>query len=224
MDCSFNLPAPAGFRGLDPNLPIRVYHRRLPHWRQDGTTYFVTFRLADSIPQTHLAALKRWRQIWESENPEPRSETQWKSLARNITSQTEKWLDEGFGDCVLAQAELRGRLEDSLFKFQDHRYLLSCYVVMPNHVHCLIKPLHGFELEIILKSLKGYTARQINSRLGKSGNLWEAESYDRVIRDEEHLYRVVQYIGRNPLNAGLRNDQYSRWVHPDWIQAGWCFQ
>jgi hypothetical protein len=49
----FNLPDPPGFRGLDPNLPIRFYQRHLPHWRQVGATYFVTFRLADSIPQAH---------------------------------------------------------------------------------------------------------------------------------------------------------------------------
>ena len=47
-------PAPPGFRGLDPNKSLRIYTRHLPHWRQDGATYFVTFRLADSLPEAKL--------------------------------------------------------------------------------------------------------------------------------------------------------------------------
>jgi hypothetical protein len=57
----WNLPPPPGFQGLHPDQPITVYQRHLPHWRQDGATYFVTFRLADSLPQSkldELAALK----------------------------------------------------------------------------------------------------------------------------------------------------------------------
>lgn len=92
---TFNLNTPPGFRGMHPDLPIRVYHRHLPHWRQDGATYFVTFRLADSIPQEHVRVLKSWRAIWERSNPEPRSEEKWQELAREITRKTEEWMDEG---------------------------------------------------------------------------------------------------------------------------------
>lgn len=80
MTDHFNLPASPGFRGLHPDLSVRMYHRHLPHWRQDGATYAVTFRLADSIPQEHVRDLKRWREIWERSHPQPRSEA---------------WLDEG---------------------------------------------------------------------------------------------------------------------------------
>lgn len=54
-----NLSAPPNFRGLDPDKPIRVYYRYLPHWRQDGATYFVTFRLGDALPQEKLEYLQR---------------------------------------------------------------------------------------------------------------------------------------------------------------------
>src|SRR5688572_23192178 len=39
------------FVPLREDRPARTYERNLPHWRQEGVTYFVTFRLADSIPQ-----------------------------------------------------------------------------------------------------------------------------------------------------------------------------
>jgi hypothetical protein len=68
----FPLP-PLGFRGLDLDRPVRRYLRHLPHWRQDGATYFVTFRLADSIPEAKLIELQNLRNHWEYTHPEPRS-------------------------------------------------------------------------------------------------------------------------------------------------------
>ncbi|MDH3718696.1 MAG: hypothetical protein OES79_11305, partial [Planctomycetota bacterium] len=47
---TFNLEPPPGFRGLHPDLLIEIYIRTLPHWRQKGATYFVTFNLSDALP------------------------------------------------------------------------------------------------------------------------------------------------------------------------------
>jgi REP element-mobilizing transposase RayT len=95
---------------------------------------------------------------------------------------------------------------------------------MPNHVHVVMKPLGSFELEDVLEQVKRFVSRKVNTTLGRTGVLWEEESYDRIIRDEEHLYRVVQYIGRNPAKAGLPQDEWVRWMHSDWEQAGWGFR
>ncbi len=221
---NFNLTAPPGFRGLHPDLPIRVYQRHLPHWRQEGATYFVTFRLADSIPQDQLRALKRWRTIWESKNPEPRSDEKWYELALEITRKTEAWMDEGYGECVFLNRELADEMSNSLLHFQDERCLSSCFTVMVNHVHAVMKPLGEFELEDILESVKRFVSRKVNTVLGRSGKLWEEESYDRIIRDEQHLFRVIQYIGRNPAKAGLPVEQWVRWVHSEWEHGGWRFR
>lgn len=221
---AFNLNPPPGFRGLHPDLPIRVYYRHLPHWRQEGATYFVTFRLADSIPQEQLRALKRWRAVWESSHPEPRSEEDWSELAREVSRKTEQWMDEGFGECVFRNHELAEEMSKSLLHFQNERCLTSCFAVMPNHVHVVMKPLGSFELEDVLEQVKRFVSRKVNTTLGRTGVLWEEESYDRIIRDEEHLYRVVQYIGRNPAKAGLPQDEWVRWMHSDWEQAGWGFR
>ena len=221
---SFNLDAPSGYRGLDPDLPVRIYHRHLPHWRQDGATYAVTFRLADSIPQDRLRSLKRWRDIWEREHPEPRSDADWHRFAREITCKTERWMDEGYGSCVLAQPRFAEMMSKSLLHFQGQRHFTSCFVVMRNHVHAVMKPLEGFELEDCLQRIKQFVSKRVNVALGRSGTLWEEESYDRIVRDEEHLWRVIQYIGRNPAKAGLPRDQWIRWIAPEWKAAGWGFQ
>ena len=57
-----------------------------------------------------------------------------------------------------------------------------------------------------------------------SGELWQQECYDRIVRDEEQLYRVVQYIGRNPYKAKTPRSKWFRWMNPKWIATGWNFE
>ena len=96
---------------------------------------------------------------------------------------------------------------------------------MPNHVHAIVRPMGSDdqELEDVLRLCKGRSARAINKHLGMSGPLWQRESYDRIIRDEEHLWRCLQYIGRNPKKAGLTNASCQLWINPEWEKIGWKF-
>ncbi|QDT03699.1 Transposase IS200 like protein [Rubripirellula lacrimiformis] len=221
---TFNLESPAGFRGLQPDIPVTMYQRHLPHWRQKGATYFVTFRLADALPQSKQLELKRWRAEWERQNPEPRTEQQWDDFARQQAIDVERWLDEGFGECVFASAEIADVLSGAMLHFQDQRCVTYASVVMPNHCHVVVKPRGEWDLEQILDSWKGFVGHAVNRLLGRAGRLWQEESYDRIVRDEEHLYRVIQYIGNNPRKAGLPKDAWFRWIHPDWEEAGWGFR
>jgi putative transposase len=221
---TFNLEPPPGFRGLHPDLPVEVYQRHLPHWRQQGATYFVTFRLGDALPQDKLQFLKRLRAEWERTHPFPRSESDWEGLAREFTTRAERWLDEGYGECFFRERRWFDDLRDRINHFQEQRYLLSCWVIMPNHCHVVIRPFDGHSLEDLLGAMKGVTARHINVALSTTGALWEEECYDRIVRDEEHLWRVIQYIGRNPRMAGLESEAaWRRWMHPAWEAAGWRF-
>jgi REP element-mobilizing transposase RayT len=219
----FNLAAPPDFRGLDPDLPVAVYYRHLPHWRQEGATYYVTFHLNDALPEAKVQELRALRCEWESRHPPPRSKADWESYARQFTVKAERWIDEGHGQCYFADPAHAKRLSDALLFFQDQRYQLFGYAVMPNHCHLIVKPATGHSLEDILRAWKGYVAWQINRAVGSSGTIWQQESYDRIVRDEEHLYRVVQYIGRNPAKAGLPRDRWYRWIHQRWQHAGWHF-
>ena len=221
---SLNLDAPPGFRGLHPDIPVTMYQRHLPHWRQDGATYFVTFRLADSLPQHKLEELKRWRAEWERTHPEPRTEAQWQDFTRRHAIRIEDWLDEGYGECVFGDANKADIMSTAMLFFQDDRCSTYAFVIMPNHVHVVVRPLGDWQLEQILDSWKGFVGHSVNKFMQRSGALWQEESYDRIIRDEEHLFRVVQYIGKNPLKAGLPQSAWFRWIHPDWEQANWGFR
>ena len=97
---------------------------------------------------------------------------------------------------------------DSVRHGEGSRYELFGFAVMPNHVHLVIRPLvqpsgkHAARSGI-LSSFKRHTARRCNLLLGRRGRFWQDESYDRVVRDQEELARVVRYVEFNPVRAGL---------------------
>ena len=102
----WNLPPPPGFQGLRDDLPLEVYTRHLPYWRQAGATYFVTFRLDDSLPQGELHELAEMRLDWERRHRAPQSREALEQLARLMAQRLEGWLDQGMGSCVLKEPAL----------------------------------------------------------------------------------------------------------------------
>jgi REP element-mobilizing transposase RayT len=96
---------------------------------------------------------------------------------------------------------------------------------MPNHVHGVVRPLRptAEPLERILQSWKRHSSRKINQAFGLAGAMWQEESFDRIIRDEEHLYRAIAYIGSNPARAGLNAESCLIWIRPEWERLGWGF-
>ncbi len=237
---SWNRQGPPGFQGLHPDIPVTFYHRHLPHWRQDGATYFVTFRLADSLPQGKLHELETlkcefaarhgvrgtdWQSVLRTKAESVPREA-WEAFCLEQMQRVEKWLDQGMGSCCLKRPDVAHIVVDALHHFDDDTYELASYVVMPNHVHAILRPLSpkADPLEKILQSRKRRTSREINSMLELAGELWQEESFDRIIRDEEHLDRCLQYIGANPRRAGLSAGDCPRWVRPSWKALGWDFR
>ena len=221
---NFNLPAPPNFRGLDPQSPLRRYERILPHWRQERATYFVTFHLADAMPAAKRRELQAMRREWELRNPPPRDEQVWQDHARAMLQFIEDVLDTGAGRCWFTRDEYASEVQRSILHFHDKRYEFGCSVVMANHCHLTMRPFRDFELEDLIGGIKRTTAHYVNEHEGLAGTLWQPESYDRIIRDEEHLHRVAQYIGRNPHQAGVPRRQWCRWINPEWVAAGWNFE
>ena len=246
----WNLPAPPGFQGLHPDKPVTVYQRHLPHWRQNGATYFVTFRLADSLPQSKLDELTALKADWVRRHPHRRTAlpsrrgrtaSRWRlprtaresrpttfdenqeELARQVQERIEHWLDQGMGSCPLKEASLSAFVTSAMHHFDNDRYELDCYVAMPNHVHVIVRPLMPelYPLEEIVGSWKKYSSRRINCALNSTEELWQEESYDRILRDEEHLWRAIQYIDANPNKAGLQNCPC--WIRPQWVELAWGF-
>jgi REP element-mobilizing transposase RayT len=201
-------PALPEFAPFDTSRPVSTYTRHLPHWRQAGATYFVTFRLADALPRELLDELHREREDWLRRYPgEPTPERQ-RELDEFLWEWQEQHLDRGHGACHLADRRIGDLVEGALRHFDGERYGLGSYVIMPNHVHLLVQPTGGHELTKILHSWKSFTASQANKLLGRSGALWQDESFDHIVRDELELERYGRYIEQNPVKAKLTVESY----------------
>ncbi|MBC7796276.1 MAG: transposase [Pyrinomonadaceae bacterium] len=174
-------------------LPKGWYSRGyLPHYDPGSATQFITCRLFDSLPQK---VLERFRMELETKQAE--------DIDREVMILIEKFLDSGYGECFLKERRIAEIVRDSLQKFDGERYKLISWIIMPNHIHLLLKPLNGWELSKILQSFKSFTAQEANKFLNRSGKFWMREYFDRYIRDYEHFEKVFRYIENNPVKAGF---------------------
>ncbi len=114
-------------------------------------------------------------------------------------------MDSGVGECLLRKKENARIIADALLFFNNKRYKLGHWVVMPNHVHVIVTPKNGFNLSEILHSWKSYTSKMINRNMGRVGAFWQDESYDHIVRNLKELRAVEKYICENPGKAGIKS-------------------
>lgn len=197
---------------------LHVHTRNLPHWRQDGTSYFLTFRQADSSPRSVWETMKREVQAWNERIEEHRQKhgelsaslsDDWEAFQRRQWIRAEQVADECQGSCLLADEAVRQLVVDAVMFFEGARQTMHALVVMPNHVHLLVTPKPEWSLDKLTQSWKGFTAREINAHLGRAGPLWQQESFDRIVRNAAHFERIVKYIANNPAKARLGKDRSS---------------
>jgi REP element-mobilizing transposase RayT len=112
----------------------------------------------------------------------------------------------------LAPAEVRF-VREHICAGNGRYYHLAAAVVMPDHVHLLLKPLAGFSLSRIMKGVKGASSNRLNEQRGTRGSLWQDESWDRIVRDAEEFDEKLIYMLNNPVKAGLCGDG---WEHEGW--------
>ena len=168
--------------------------RRLPHYDSSNTFQFITYRLNDSISKDKIDSIKL--RYDPSLNPQ------------EYRHEIDKVMDSGYGSCLLNDKNCASIVLDSWKFFDGEKYDLIAYVIMPNHVHLLIKTFEGHQLSEIIHSWKSFTSSLINKKIGRKGKLWQREYWDRFIRNEKHFYKTIDYIHMNPVKAGLVESQY----------------
>jgi putative transposase len=157
----------------------------LPHIQPGGAYLFVTWRLWGLLPRTADKAVY----------PTPGHAFVAQDRALDRDASGPRWLKEPRVADLIARAIVVGDCE-------RHFYDLCAWVVMPNHVHLLILP--KVAVPVLMRWLKGSTARGANTILGRTGQpFWQDESYDHYLRDGTRVERTIAYIENNPVAAGL---------------------
>jgi REP element-mobilizing transposase RayT len=197
------------FRGFDPHDEVRMTRRRRPHWRQPGVTYFITFRLADSLPQPLLRQWRHEQGIWLRLHPQPWRADEQREYEARFTGRIQEWLDAGMGACHMRRPAVRAEVERCLLRFDGNRYDIDAFVLMPNHVHAVIKLTPGFDLSTVLQGIKGVSANRCNKLLAHKSPFWMNESYDHIVRDAKEMTAFRNYIAGNPERAALTPEEYS---------------
>jgi REP element-mobilizing transposase RayT len=185
----------------------RGWHSRgyLPHYDDGEKQQTITYRLADSLPAAVVAKLEE--QALGDENRR---------------TEIEHYLDASHGCCVLRKPACAEAVLENWRHFDEARYRLHAWVVMPNHVHVLIAPIGAAALSEIVQSWKSYTAKVILSHCPPGAfalnHVWQPDYYDRFIRNERHYAAAVDYIHQNPVKAGLvaRAEDWPWSSAPEW--------
>ena len=163
----------------------------LPHIEIEGVPLFVTFRLYDSLPSTGI------------EPPPPEApEPVWRRYRKHL----EDTLDEGHGSCFLARPEVASILRERLLAREGRDYDLHAWCIMPNHAHTFFTRRPGVPLKEVIRLWKGGSSRESNLLLGRKGEFWQRDYFDRLVFRKRAFDRVTEYIERNPVAAGLVSD------------------
>lgn len=189
-------------------MPVWHYRGKFPH-REYKQFQFITYRLYDSVPQKVINAWKEELKITQMTMPnDPK--------VQELKKRIDKYEDAGYGQCFLKDDKIAAMVQENLFHFDGIRYNVLRWCIMPNHVHVLIEVMEGWTLSSIMHGWRSYTAHQANKILGRKGDFWMDEYFDRFIRDERHMETVINYIDNNPIKAGLVDEAY-KWP---WCSLG----
>ncbi|MFT5326692.1 MAG: putative transposase [Planctomycetaceae bacterium] len=211
---------------FDPRNPTGILERKLPHWSQAGVVCFITFRMNDSIPSE---VLRRWRADrigWLVRHGVSLHSGNWRQELQQLDEGVRKefyqqfsqrWhddLDACHGACLLRRPELAAEVEQSFRKFDDDRYEMFDFVVMPNHVHLLAAFAEEDSMLKQCDSWKHFTARQINLKCGTRGRFWQQDGFDHLVRSAEQFEHFRRYIADNPSKARLPTEEFIHYSKP----------
>jgi REP element-mobilizing transposase RayT len=126
---------------------------------------------------------------------------------------------------------LRQVIEDT-WKSLPERFpsiMLDAFVIMPNHIHFIVHltaaegPMKSPALSDIIRVLKSKVAlewlRHAKVELNQSGQVWQRNYFERIIRDEHELNRVREYIASNPAKWAYDRENPGRTADREYEKA-----
>lgn len=204
------------------------YRHMLPHFQQPGQAYFVTWSLKDAIPpkslddysnqlRTIVSNLRISKDNNDDENTIAVLKMQYSTIRRKYIKAFDDLLHLQTKSVIDLSKDKNTKSVLSALEYWDGLQLENYAIcVMNNHVHWVFRLFDNNEsgqpvyLQDILQSVKRFSANKINANEGLKGSVWQKENWDTTIRDEQHLYRAIEYTINNPVEAGLVSD-WKQW-------------
>lgn len=196
------------------------YKRNLSHYQPDGGDFFCTFRLIGSLPKDVIDRYKHQNHLLEQVFRQKNISKA--ELSSRKFSNFDNLLDKySLNNLWLRKPKIAQIVAEKIHALDSQKYQLISFCIMPNHVHLLVKLFEQniseenskrYPLTTILKQIKGSTAVQCNKVLKRSGQFWQHESYDHLVRDSDEREKIIRYILQNPVKAGF----VSNWKNWSW--------
>lgn len=201
------------------------YRKNLPHFQTPGQAFFITWNLQNAVPkkalqhysdelihqQEFIQVLKQSKRPQEEIN---KAKSNYNVVRKKYIDAYNNLLDQQASKDLpfsLLVSDVLKVIKASLHFWENKKLETYAYCIMPNHVHWVVwlypKTKNGdvIYLQDIMHSVKRYSAREINKLLNRDGKLWQHESFDVTIRDNNHLQTTIEYTLYNPVKAGLVN-------------------
>ena len=165
--------------------------------------------VSDALPDAKPAALMYRRKLPHIQPPDARS------VFVTFCTRNRWTLPECVRDLVLKHC-----LHD-----HERKLVMHGLVVMPDHVHLVFTPMvdakgNQYGLAEIMQGIKGASAHSINKFLQRNGHVWQAESFDHILRCDESVEEKVEYICQNPVRRGLAKCEHEyRWLWREWVEG-----
>lgn len=211
------------------NINEYQYQRNLPHIQPSETTFFITYMLKGCIPKTVWEQLRldyekdcQDLQTAIASSSEPLELSHQNKLKYDLQKKYfgkfDHFLDkdaERHGTPWLKNEAIAQVVQDSIMWGDGRYYTLWASCIMSTHVHLLLTLLPNAPiLYKVLQSIKSYSGRQANLIRQQSGQFWQRESYDHIVRGGGEFKRIENYILNNPVKAGLVADwQDYKWTY-----------
>src|SRR6266540_5878988 len=101
--------------------------------------------------------------------------------------------------------ELAQLVESALdFRIKLKEVLIYCHCIMPDHLHMLLSLETGYDkgLSNWVGSFKRFISKEAKIKYGIHA-LWHRNYYDHVVRREESLITICNYILSNPIRKNM---------------------
>ena len=201
---------------LEKRKHVDIWGHKMPHWFQAHKTMFITFRLADSLPHHIIEEFLADRAVMREELKVIGNKSR-KFYEELMEHKMESWLNNGHGNCILGNANVRQIAVGALRHYNFKEYLLHSFIIMPNHLHILLSPLTEKPINTVIGRIKGFTSFKIKKLLGIDSEIWQQGMFDRIVRSDDEFKKYVDYIRNNPKN--ILPDRYTLYMQKELMEG-----